>query len=80
MGVVVRIIGALVGIVLAFPAGVFAGCGIYESGGPDYRQCGYEFEGTGHILIAIATLILVFGFLGQWLAGWLWRRFSNRER
>lgn len=74
MQILLRIIGAGIGVVAAFPAGAAAGCGIYEASGPSYRQCGYEFEGTGHVLVAIAILAIVFGFVGQWVVGWLWRR------
>ena len=78
MQVLVRIIGALLGVVAAFPAGMVAGCGVYEATGPSYAQCGYEFEGTGHVLVAIAVLAIVLGFAGQWFAGWLWRRLRGR--
>ena len=77
MRILLRIGGGLVGVVAAFPAGMVAGCGIYEVTGPGYRQCGYEFEGTGHVLVTIGVLVIVFGFVGQWAAGWLWRRFRK---
>ena len=80
MQILLRIVGAVVGAAVAFPAGMAAGCGVYEATGPSYAQCGYEFEGTEHVLLAIAVLVLVFGFIGQWLAGALWRRFGRGAR
>lgn len=77
MQVLVRVVGALLGVVAAFPAGMATGCGVYETTGPSYAQCGYEFEGVGHVLVAVGVFIVVLGFLGQWLAGWLWRRFRG---
>lgn len=77
MRIVVRVVGFVLGVLLAFPLGLPLGCGVYEASGPEYRECGYEFEGTGHVLVAIAVLAVILGFLGQWLAGWLWRRFKD---
>lgn len=77
MQILLRIVGAVVGAVVAFPAGQRAGCTFYELTGPDYAQCGYEFEGIGHVLIAVGVLVVVFAFAGQWVAGRLWRRFRR---
>lgn len=77
MEMLLRIMGALVGAGVALPAGQSAGCAVYEAMGPDYAQCGYEFEGVGHVLIAIGVLAIVLAFAGQWVAGWLWRRFRK---
>lgn len=74
MQIFLRIIGGALGIAAAFPVGMVTGCGFYEAAGPRYAQCGYEFEGMGHVLVAIGVFAFVLGFLGQWIAGWLWRR------
>ncbi len=77
MQVLLRILGGVVGVISAFPAGGVAGCAVYEATGPSYAECGYEFEGIEHVLGAIAILAIVLGFLGQWFVGWLWRRFRE---
>ena len=80
MQILVRLLCGVAGVVAAFPAGLAAGCRVYEATGPSYAQCGYEFEGTEHVLTAIAIFAIVLGFFCQWFAGWLWRRFTDRER
>lgn len=78
MRTVARIIGATVGVAAAIPVGLTTGCRIYEATGPEWAQCGYEFEGTGHVIAAVVVAAIALGFLGHWIAGRLMGP-SNRD-
>ena len=69
MKVLARIVAAVAGAVAGFYLGQDAGCALYESTGPRYAQCGYEFEGMGHAILGALVFAVVLAFVAQWLVG-----------
>lgn len=74
MRVLARIVAALAGAAAGIRPGGSLGCAWYEATGDEYAQCGYEFEGTLHVLVSMAVTMIVFGFLAQWVVGRLMGR------
>lgn len=79
MRILGRVIGALLGAALALPVGQWLGCGFYESTGEEHAQCGYEFEGIGHVIVATIIAIVVLAWFGQWLVARVMARSEARR-
>lgn len=69
-----RIVAALAGAVAGFYAGGNAGCAVFEATTPPPVQCGYEWQGFGHVVFGMIGGALLAGFLAQWLVALALRR------